>query len=161
MAGRAQVWIAAAPEVVYAAVTDLARMGEWSPVNRGGEWVGPVAPAVVGATFVGRNRDPDGEWETLVTVVEAEPAASFAFRVGPPGEEGTTWRFTFAASRQGTLLTETFDWTWTPVFDEGFRGRVGRLPLDEAVAAVAVRERRLQAEVDATVAALQRAFEAR
>ena len=99
MAGGAQVWIAAAPEVVYAAVTDLARMGEWSPVNRGGEWVGPVAHAAVGATFVGRNRDPEGEWETLLTVVEA-------------------------------------------------------------VAAVAVRERRLQAEVDATVAALQRAFEA-
>jgi hypothetical protein len=160
MAGGAQVLVTAAPDVVYAAVADLSRMGEWSPVNLGGEWVGPVPRAAVGATFVGRNRDAEGEWETLVTVIEAEPCASFAFRVAPPGEEGTTWRFTFAARRQGTLLTETFEWTWTPVFDEGFRGRVGRLPLDEAVAAVAVRERCLQAEVDATVAALQRAFEA-
>ena len=41
--------IAATPEVVWALVSDLPRMGDWSPENDGGEWVkGATGPAVGG-----------------------------------------------------------------------------------------------------------------
>ena len=154
MAGEASVWIAVAADVAYAAVTDLPRMGEWSPENFGGDWVGADA-AVVGATFRGRNRDAQNEWETLATVIEAEPPRRFAYCVAPPGEVGTVWRYAFRPEQQGTAVTEAFEWYWTAVPDEGFRGRVGRMPIDEAAAAVAHRERHLRQQVEATLARAQ------
>ena len=37
---EASLEINASPETVYDLVSDLARMGEWSPENIGGEWQG-------------------------------------------------------------------------------------------------------------------------
>jgi uncharacterized protein YndB with AHSA1/START domain len=159
MSGRAEVWIAVAPAVAYAAVTDLPRMGEWSPENCGGERIDSPTADRVGATFRGRNRGPQGEWETICTVVEAEPATRFAFCVALPGDLGTTWRYSFRPNGRGTVVTEAFEWHWSPTPDEGFRGRVGRLPLDEAKAAVADRQEHLRKGVHATLAALKQALE--
>jgi hypothetical protein len=158
MSGGAAIRIAAPPEAVYAAVADLRRMGEWSPENWGGEWLDPGRGPVAGATFEGVNRDAREEWRTLVTVTEADPPNRFTFQVAAPGQPGTTWSYEFRADGDGTLVTETFVWHWTPVPDEGFRGRVGRMPIHEAAAAVAAKERHLQAEVDATLAALRLAL---
>ena len=158
MAGGGTVWIAVAPALAYAAVSDLPRMGEWSPENLGGEWLDPARGVVVGATFRGRNHGAPGDWETIATVVEADPPAAFAFCVAPPGEVGTTWRYTFRPSGAGTAVTEAFDWFWTP-FPEGFRGRVGRMPIDRAVAAVRERQRHLEQQVDRTLDALERVLE--
>jgi hypothetical protein len=159
MSGESEVWIAVAPEVVYAAVSDLTRMGEWSPVNRGGEWLGEAHAPLVDATFRGHNVADHGEWDTIVTVIEADAPHRFAFRVAPPGEEGTTWRFIFRSERHGTVVRESFEWRWTPLPAEGFRGRVGRMPLGEAATAVAERERELRTQVESTLAALKRALE--
>ena len=131
---------------------------EWSPENFGGEWVGADA-AVVGATFRGRNRDAQNAWETIATVVEADAPRRFAFRVAPPGEVGTVWRYAFEPEGRGTAVTEAFEWYWTPLPDEGFRGRVGRMPIDEAAAAVARRRRHLQHQVEVTLARLKQALE--
>ena len=160
MSGRAEIRIAVAPDVAYAAVADLRRMGEWSPENCGGEWIDVPAEGAVGAQFRGINRDPREEWETISTVIEAERGRRFAFRVAAPGEGGTTWRYTFEADARGTIVVETFEWHWTPLPNEGFRGRVGKMPLDEAAAAVAAKERHLQEQLDATLAALKRSLEA-
>jgi hypothetical protein len=158
MSGTGRVWIAVPPEVAYAAVTDLPRMGAWSPENCGGEWV--ERASTVGATFRGRNRGPHGEWETLLTVVDAEPPSRFAFCVAAPGEAGTTWHYTFRADHDGTTVEESFEWYWTAVPKEGFRGRIGQLPIDEAVVLVAARERHLQDQVDRTLVALKQVLEA-
>jgi hypothetical protein len=159
MSGGGSIRIAARPEIVYAAVADLRRMGEWSPENCGGEWVGAVREPVPGATFEGLNRDAQEEWRTLVTVTEADPPTRFAFQVAAPGQPGTAWSYELRADGDGTIVTETFAWHWTPVPAEGFRGRVGRLPLDAAADAVAGKERHLQAQVDATLAGLRRVLE--
>jgi hypothetical protein len=158
MAGEGTTWIAVPAAVAYAAVSDLPRMREWSPENCGGEWA--HGDAAVGATFRGRNRGPHGEWETISTVIEADPPHRFAFRVAAPGDAGTTWRYTFRPERAGTRVSEEFDWYWTPLPDEGFRGRVGRLPIGEAAAEVAERERHLQDQVDRTLTALKAVLEA-
>jgi hypothetical protein len=159
MSGRGTVWVAVPPEVAYAAVSDLTRMGEWSPENGGGVWLDPARGGVVGATFRGRNRGVPGEWETVVTVIEADPPSTFGFRAAPPGVAGTTWRYEFRVENGGTAVVETFDWQWTPVPAEGFRGRVGRMPLDRAVAAVRERQAHLEDQVDRTLAALKRVLE--
>jgi hypothetical protein len=158
MSGRAEVWIAVTPDVAYAAVADLPRMGEWSPENRGGEWIGSER-VEVGATFRGDNRGPQGDWETISTVIVAEPATRFAFCVAPAGDVGTIWRYTFRPEGQGTVVSEAFEWHWTPL-PGGFRGRVGRVPLDEAEALVAGRQRHLQTSIHSTLAALKQALEA-
>ena len=53
MHGEERVSVALTPEVAYAAIVDVRRMGEWSPENLGGEWL-DGEPAALGATFLGR-----------------------------------------------------------------------------------------------------------
>ncbi|MGZ4691302.1 MAG: hypothetical protein ACXVKA_02415 [Acidimicrobiia bacterium] len=56
-------------------------------------------------------------------------------------------------------MTETFEWHWTPTPKEGFRGRMGQLPLDEATTQVADRQRHLQETIRGTLASLKRVLE--
>src|SRR5262245_48708513 len=156
MSGSATIWIAVSPEVAYAALTDLPRMGEWSPENRGGEWIG--GDGGLGAIFRGRNGDAPGGWETVVTVIEAEPCSRFAFCVDAGGDVGTIWRYAFRPDRDGTEVRESFEWSWTPVPDHGFRSRVGQLPIDLAAQLVGERERDLRAQLDQTLAALKQSL---
>ena len=46
----------AEPEAVWALVSDLPNMGDWSPENDGGRWTGDATEAEVGAVFRGRKR---------------------------------------------------------------------------------------------------------
>lgn len=48
--------VSASPEKVWSLVTDLPRMGEWSPENLGGEWLDGATGAAVGAKFRGNNK---------------------------------------------------------------------------------------------------------
>ena len=54
--------IAAAPNVVFTALTDMTRMGEWSPECYEAEWKDGATGPAVGATFTGHNRNGDKEW---------------------------------------------------------------------------------------------------
>ncbi|MEY3619020.1 MAG: hypothetical protein RL726_1718, partial [Actinomycetota bacterium] len=58
--------IAASPEVVWEMVSDLTRMGEWSPENKGGEWIKGATGPAVGASFKGRNSNGKKSWSTTV-----------------------------------------------------------------------------------------------
>jgi len=158
MNGSERVTVAIAPEAAYAALTDLTRMGEWSPENCGGEWT-DGDPGTVGARFRGRNRNGPDEWETISHVVEADAPHRFAFRVAVPGEAGTTWRYVFEPDGPGTAVTESFEWRWTPLPDEGFRGRVGRMPLAQAAQAVSSREQHLRNAMRTTLATFKDAVE--
>ncbi len=71
--------IAAPPEAVFAALTDITRMGEWSPETIRAEWNDGVAAAEVGATFTGHNRNGDKQWTTEATIVELVPNERFFF----------------------------------------------------------------------------------
>ncbi|MEP6624365.1 MAG: SRPBCC family protein, partial [Acidimicrobiia bacterium] len=73
--------IAAPPEKVWSLVSDITRMGEWSPEARGGEWVKGASGPAVGARFKGRNARGKRSWSTDCHVVECEPGSRFAFAV--------------------------------------------------------------------------------
>src|SRR5688500_6142805 len=77
--------IDAAADEVYALVSDLPRMGEWSPENTGGSWVGGATGPATGARFKGTNKNESKAWATTCTVVEATPGSAFSFdvSVGP------------------------------------------------------------------------------
>src|ERR1700754_1783756 len=71
---------------VYALVSDLPRMSEWSPECTRVTWssgAGAVvdAGAVVGARFVGHNRVGVVRWFTFGRVVEADPGRRFVFDI--------------------------------------------------------------------------------
>jgi hypothetical protein len=101
------VRIAAAPDVVWSLVTDLPRMGELSPENRGGRWVGGATGPAVGARFRGVNRNGDKQWWTKVRVVECEPDRLFTFDVRSPfGVRVSRWSYEITAADDGCVLTE-------------------------------------------------------
>lgn len=100
--------IAAPPADLYAMVSDLPRMGEWSPENTGGRWARGGKP-IVGATFRGTNRAGWRFWRTVVTVTAADPGERFAFNVHWAAVPISTWEYTFAAEPGGCVVTEA--WT--------------------------------------------------
>ena len=78
---QASRYVAATAGTVYDLVTDIGRMGEWSPENQGGTWRDGASSPTVGARFTGRNRRK-GAWTTTATVTEADPGRAFAFVIG-------------------------------------------------------------------------------
>lgn len=86
---EATIHIQASPDAVWSLVSDIKRMGEWSPQYRGGRWIGARGPAV-GARFLGVNRQGRKWWVTTSRVVESDPGRVFAFRTE---QNRATWVF--------------------------------------------------------------------
>ncbi len=98
--------IAAPPEDVWAAITDISRMGEWSDECHTCEWhEGSDAP-VVGASFDGHNRNGDKEWTTQAKIIEAEPGRSFAFECSMMDFHYATWGYRIEPTETGSRVTE-------------------------------------------------------
>jgi hypothetical protein len=100
--------IEAAPEAVYALVSDLPRMGEWSPENTGGRWLGGATGPTVGARFKGTNRNGVRRWSTTCTVVEATPGEAFSFDVAAAGLAVARWSYRITRAGTGCDVTETW-----------------------------------------------------
>jgi len=101
--------IAAPPERVWSLVTDLPRMGEWSPENTGGTWVRGATGPAVGARFKGTNENGKKRWSTEVKVVAFDAPRSFEFDVTAAGFRVARWSYAIEATSGGCQVTET--WT--------------------------------------------------
>lgn len=95
--------------VVYALVSDLPRMGEWSPECTAVSWRGDSARAAVGARFTGRNRDGWKRWSTTGRVVRAEPGRAFAFDTSMGPVPMARWAYLIEPEGSGCIVTE--EWT--------------------------------------------------
>jgi uncharacterized protein YndB with AHSA1/START domain len=102
---EAAVHVDAPPEKVYDVVTDVRRMGEWSPETTSAEWVGGATGPAVGARFKGRNKHGWARWSTTPEVVAADAGREFAFDVG----KVTRWTYRFEPDGSGTRLVESFE----------------------------------------------------
>jgi uncharacterized protein YndB with AHSA1/START domain len=98
--------IAAPPELVYAAISDVTRMGEWSEECQACEWHEGYDGPVVGATFDGRNRHGEHEWTTQAKVIEADPGRSFAFECSMMEFHFSTWGYRIEPTESGSRVTE-------------------------------------------------------
>lgn len=98
----AEIEIDAPPATVWALVTDVARMAEWSPqVVRSFVLGGPVRQ---GTTFVNLNRRGPLFWPTRAKVVRFTPHRDFAFRIA---ENWTVWSFELEPTPSGgTRVTQ-------------------------------------------------------
>jgi ribosome-associated toxin RatA of RatAB toxin-antitoxin module len=106
---RVERTIRAEAAELYDLVSDLPRMGEWSPENTGGAWVNGAEGPVVGARFKGSNRSGRARWHTDVVVTVAEPGEEFAFDVTLGPFKVANWHYRFEPDGAMTSVIET--WT--------------------------------------------------
>ena len=95
------------PRKVWALVSDLPRMGEWSPENAGGKWVKCATGPALGAVFRGTNKNGIRRWSTRVTVIACEPSKVFEFAVTSGPLEVANWRYEFQATEAGCRVTQS------------------------------------------------------
>jgi hypothetical protein len=99
----------AARERVWEIVSDLPRMGELSPENTGGRWLGEAVGPAAGVRFRGSNRNGWRRWSTVVRVRTCEPPSRFAFDVRSLGMAVSNWSYDIAARPGGCTVTETWE----------------------------------------------------
>jgi hypothetical protein len=135
--------VAASPDAVYNLLSDLPRMGCWSPECTGVTWRGRLRAPVEGARFIGHNRRGVLRWSTFGEVVRAEPGRAFAFEVTLGPVKVARWEYLVDATPTGCTVTER----WTDR-----RPRPVRMLLDSAMGS---RERANVRGMRATLEALK------
>jgi hypothetical protein len=97
---------------VWELVSDVTRVGEFSPETFEAQWLGEDSGPRAGARFRGhvrRNGRGPVYW-TVCTVIACTPGREFAFAVGGPGGRVlNTWRYELEPSGDGTDVTESFE----------------------------------------------------
>lgn len=98
---EASIEIDAPPAQVWALVSDLTRMSEWSPMTSRTKVLGGTVKQ--GARFVNLNRKGLLVWPTTAKVVRFEPHRDLAFRIA---ENRTVWSYALEPTASGgTRLT--------------------------------------------------------
>ena len=97
---------------VWRAISDITRMGEWSPECIAGRWAGDAFGPAVGASFEGDNAIKVAgrtlkRWTTTSDVTACEPGRVFEFFSGGL----STWRYELTPTDDGrTSITESFQY---------------------------------------------------
>lgn len=141
--------IASTPEAVYAAVSDVTRMGEWSEECHACSWTGDSDNPEVGATFEGHNRNGAHEWTSQAVVTEAQPGRTFTFDCFMFDFHYATWGYRIEPTADGCRVTE-----WS----EDLRPE-SALEFSQQMSGVEDRAARNQATMSATLEALAAALE--
>lgn len=137
--------IARPADFLYDLVSDVTRMGNWSPICKACWW-DEGASGQVGDWFTGRNEVPGRIWETRSQVAVADHGREFAFLVGGAW---VRWGYTLAPADGGTRLTET--WNFLPAGLARFTDLYG----DDAPAQIDLRTEYARTGIPATLAAIR------
>ena len=100
--------ISATPERLYDLITDLPRMGEWSPENKGGRWMSGASGAAPNARFKGKNQNGWRRWSSVAKVLVADRPREFVFQVSSRGFPVAKWGYVLEPDTGGTRVTETW-----------------------------------------------------
>ena len=128
------VHMAAAPERIWDLVSDVTRIGSYSPETFEAEWLDGATGPAVGANFRGhvkRNGIGPVYWISC-TVTECEPGRAFAFGTVSSEKPLNVWRYEITPAGDGADVTESFNLTPTPMLRMYWaawgwsRGRVNR-----------------------------------
>ena len=107
---EARIHVDAPPERVYALVSDITRMGEWSPETVKAEWVEGATGPRPGAWFEGTNRTSRTTWTTRCCIDVAEPGRELTFTVHAGGSPSSRWSYRFSpAAEGGTDVVESME----------------------------------------------------
>ncbi|MCU1391824.1 MAG: Polyketide cyclase / dehydrase and lipid transport [Ilumatobacteraceae bacterium] len=108
------VHMAAPPEKVWDLVSDVTKIGRYSPETFEAEWLDGATGPAVGVRFRGhvkRNGIGPIYWTTS-SITACDPGKEFSFGVGKPGKALSIWGYTLVPAGDGTDVTEHF--TLTP-----------------------------------------------
>lgn len=113
MRAAVTVHVDAPPDKVWAVVSDITRMGEYSPEVVEAEWIGNATGPAVGARYRGhvkRNENWPVLYWTTCEITECVRGDVFEFAVMMRDRPVNTWRYEFRATHDGsTDVTESFD----------------------------------------------------
>jgi ligand-binding SRPBCC domain-containing protein len=101
--------IDAPADELWSRVSNVERMGDLSPENIGGKWLGDATGPAMGARFKGDNRRGKKKWSTRAKIVECEPGKVFAFDVTSGPFKVARWTYRFEPTDGGCRVTEV--WT--------------------------------------------------
>jgi uncharacterized protein YndB with AHSA1/START domain len=104
------VHIDAPADRIWELVSDVTRIGSYSPETFEAKWVDGATGPAVGAKFRGhvkRNGRGPIYWTTC-TVRECEPGRVFSFGVGSSDKPLNVWSYSLAPAGDGTDVTESF-----------------------------------------------------
>ncbi|MDP9116071.1 MAG: SRPBCC family protein [Actinomycetota bacterium] len=108
----------ASPTVVWELISDVTRIGEFSPETFEAEWLDGASGPALGAHFRGhvkRNGIGPIYW-TACKVTSCEPERDFGFAVYAGGRAVNNWRYRLAPRPDGgTDVTESFELSPSPV----------------------------------------------
>lgn len=116
---QVELAIDAEAELLYEMVSDLPRIGEWSPECERVEWEGDVTLPVEGTCFNGHNAVGPGRrirYSRHGRVLVAERGKEFTFITDEGGRESTLWRYRFEPTANGTRVTEGYEVRWIPTW---------------------------------------------
>lgn len=115
LGGEVSVSMAAPPAKVWALVSDVTRIGEFSPETFEAAWTHGATGPAVGARFKGhvkRNGVGPTYWTPCTVTKAVKPSADsagvFEFAVGLDKNPINTWGYRLEADGEGTRVTEYF-----------------------------------------------------
>lgn len=109
--GLVEVIVDATAPQVWAVVSDVTRIGEWSHECRAARWLGAADGAVPGARFRGRNRAGWARWSRTCEIVSVDPPHRISWRTVPTPlfPDSTEWRIQLEPAGEGrTLIRQSF-----------------------------------------------------
>jgi uncharacterized protein YndB with AHSA1/START domain len=111
MQGSVTVHMDAPPDKIWNLVSDVTKIGRYSPETFEAEWLDGATGPAVGARFRGhvkRNGWGPTYWTTC-SVTQCEPGRVFAFGVGSPDKPLNVWSYRLEPAGGGTDVTESFE----------------------------------------------------
>lgn len=160
MAHQINLWhevvITAPPAVVFDLVSDVTRMGEFSPECVSCTWTNGGTGSV-GSRFVGHNR-VGREWKMECEVTVALRPWSFEWSVltEAVSSETSVWRFDVEPVGDGTRLLQTFKMNEPPT---GLQRLLDARTGEEQERTIDLRRQRLDAGMRSTLSAIKTAAE--
>lgn len=110
LTGSVTEWIDAPVEAVWDLISDVTRIGEFSPETFEAKWTRGATGPAVGAQFAGhvkRNGVGPTYWSPCRVTV-CEPGEAFEFSVGPDNVTINNWGYRLQPKDGGTEVTEYF-----------------------------------------------------
>ena len=97
----------AAVDDVWALLSDVEKMAGLGPEHIEASWTSDERG--VGATFTGKNRRDDFEWEVPCFVTECCAPRRFAWTVLEPDNPSSRWSYTLTPDGRGTAVVQRFE----------------------------------------------------